>query len=122
MFRHAQYDAADNILWVDMSNHTLDKAFLQEFVTEFKKLIAPLPKKPYLAVFMENTILPAELKVDYGKASAEVAGMVKAVVRYGKIDFLTKLGLQTENINSGRQSNVFATKEQALTAIRAGEV
>jgi hypothetical protein len=121
MFERVHYDPENDIIWADMSNYTLSETSTQKLHTAVKQIIATLPEKPYMAICIENMVLPPEYKEGYSKAATELAALVKLIIPYGRTSFLTKLGVQTENIAKGRPTNFCASKEEALAAILAAK-
>lgn len=115
------YNATEDIIDTDVSGLVLTPDVVDSFAAQLIAAAEKLDHKTYGLVNWENTKIPPEHVDYYGAASAKAAGYYLAIVRYGIGDILANTAVRSQVVRRGVQgsrSYIYATREEALEAIR----
>lgn len=116
------YDPQEKVIMVDYSSLQLTVAMLKEFYDTIIAIAKNLPEKPYVLINFKDSQMMEGAREYFAQRYSEILKFIKTIVRYNVNVFITRITLQAENVTQGKQINIFATKEEALQAIREGRI
>lgn len=116
------YDAQEKVIMVDYTNLQLTVPILKEFYDSIIKTAQGLPEKPYVLINFQNAQMMDGGREYFVQRYGEIMKVIKAFVRYNVNVFITRITLQAEDITQAKKADTFATKEEALQAIREKRV
>jgi hypothetical protein len=126
MGKWSYYDSTENIVYTDISGIENSLNSVNSVIDEVINLVKDLAEKPYLIVCWKDVQMAPEVAEHYGKRTAHlIQNYLKGVARYSANDITTRIHLRTETIKhhtQGSRSHIYDTKEEALEAIRRGEI
>jgi hypothetical protein len=121
--RGCYYDEKEKVIFINMAYYNGKKPDLA--MEELVAVIKQVGEKVYLVSNWEGMNFTPGSEKGYNNAIAYLLEHVKGIVRYGFDNSYMRLKVKAENIKKdfqGSKLNVFATKEEALAAIKAGKV
>jgi hypothetical protein len=126
MGKWSNYDVEENIVYTDITGVENSMQSVDNVIDEVIGLVRDLPEKPYLIVCWRDVSMDPDVADYYGKRTADlIRNYLKGVARYAATDIATRIHLRTETIKhhtQGSRSHIYNTKEEALEAIRNGEI
>ncbi|MEI6046314.1 MAG: hypothetical protein WCS37_18345 [Chloroflexota bacterium] len=127
MNANVYYDQNEEVIVADFTNLTITRDIIDRAVADARELAWRLPRKVWAFACYRNSKMDQELVSSgyYDRKLAEFQDCVHGIIRYGSEESSLMLGLRTPTVAyhlQGSRSNFFATKEEALTALRRGEI
>lgn len=125
MSSYAQWDAVERVIFVDLSGAELGARDVDQVCEDIlREARRRAPERPFVLVdWTGGRFLPDGAK----RFDERVAGLyegVRAIVRYGVDDILTRVGLRTDTLKLRLQdlkTHLYETRADALSAIRQFE-
>ncbi len=121
MTNYAYYDAKDDVVIVDFTGLRVTPELFREIHAQALAVIASLPKKVYALICWKDATFEENMPELYGELSAELLSKVKGIIRYEANVAVTNITIRGQTIKrrtQGTHSYIFATKEEALEAVR----
>jgi hypothetical protein len=122
MSERINYDPAEQVVWIDLSNLTLTQPVVDELMGALISLARSLPQKVYALICWKDTVVPAKDIEYYGKKSAEALPYFKGFVRYEATNPFSNIAIRSQavvNNAQGSRANIYPSKHEALQAVRA---
>jgi hypothetical protein len=117
------YDKVEKVIFLNLACYLKKDSNLAK--QELISVVTSVPEKVYLLADWSGVKYKGRGEETYSNSVAELLKHVKGIVRYGLDDTYLRLKIRAENLKNdfqGSQPNIFATKEEALAAIREGKV
>jgi hypothetical protein len=116
------YDEKDNVIFLNLANYRDNSGSTEIVMQDLSGILRQLPEKPYLAINFEGIKLGAEELEQYTRGAEATKNYFKGVVRFGLSDAPSRLKLRVESLKHELIAGFYATKEEALVAIRQSKV
>ena len=115
-----QYDAAHDIYLLTCVEVRIDSVTsLQEWSTQIRDLLNPLPKKIYLAIDIRNFHLSAQMAPAYGPLAKEiVTRYTLGTVRFGSTENTTRAAIRLQASLNQYPSNIMPDLETAIAVLK----
>ncbi|MFL5343380.1 MAG: hypothetical protein ACJ8AT_01225 [Hyalangium sp.] len=115
-----QYDAANDIYLLTCVEVRIDSVTsLQEWSTQIRELLNPLPKKIYLAIDIRDFHLSAQMAPAYGPLAKEiVTRYTLGTVRFGSAENTTRAAIRLQASLNQYPSNIMPDLETAAAVLK----
>jgi len=115
------YDPKEKVIVADLTGLALSEPILRKMAAEVVQLAKSLSEK----VFMISCWKVVKIDDNFGKyfpeLTAELLRYTRGIVRYEATEVLTRANIRTQTVkhhHQNTQSHIYATREEALAAIR----
>jgi hypothetical protein len=121
------YDDKEEVIVIDFTNLTVTREIMDKAVADTIEIVKMLPRKVWAFACYYNSKIDQEILTSgyYGLKLAELHEYVHGIIRYGVDNLYARSGIRTQKVkypSSGSRANFYNTKEEALTALRRGDV
>lgn len=116
------YNREDDVIDLDISNLSLTKPLAVAIFDDLVQMAKSQPHKVYIMTCWQGAVMPPDVKDYYAFRMTELLPLIKGVARYQVTEFLTKMGVKVSNISINNSTTMFATRAEALEAVRSGKV
>jgi hypothetical protein len=115
-----QYDAAHDLYVLTCIDVRIDSVTsLQEWATQLRELLNPLPKKVYLAIDIRDFHLSAQMAPAYGPIAKEVISRYSlGAVRFGSSENTTRAAIRLQASLNQYPSNIMPDLETAVAVLQ----
>ena len=121
--KYSRWDDGYRVIFTEASelSHATEKQ-IDELFDELESIARARPEPPFVVACWRNASFATTAAAEhYGCRTARLLECVRAVVRYGADDPITRSMVRTEMMkhrDAGTRSNFVATREEALAAVR----
>jgi len=126
MARWARYNSRDDVIDVTVVDVAASAAIIDEIFDEITAIAKRLlPRKTHVLVCLRNTTIGTEVAAHYGERMAGLQSLVRGTARYDATESLTRVHVRAEVVKRGLQgskAHLYPSREEALAAIRRGDV
>src|SRR5438128_6871921 len=119
MPRWARWNSRDEVIDVTVVDVRATVEIVDEIFDELTAIAQRLPKKPHVLVCLRNTTLGTDVARHYGERLAKLKDFIRGTARYDATESVTRVHVRAEVTKHGTRANLFATREEALAAIRS---
>jgi hypothetical protein len=115
-----QYEAAHDVYVLRCIDVRIDSlTALQEWATQLREVLNPLPKKIYLAIDIQDFHLSAVMAPAYGPIAKEVVSRYcQGCVRFGSSENTTRAAIRLQASLNQYPSNIMPDKETAIAVLQ----
>lgn len=124
MGKYANFDEGNNVIWADFSGLVVNRENFDAIIAETIGIAKELPFKVYAISYWHNTYMGPEMAEYFGEQCQILLQHLKGLVRYGVANPITNITIRSSTLMShlqGNNSHIYATKEEALAAVRQRE-
>lgn len=126
MGKYSYYDEKEDVIFTDITGIASVRSSVDTVIDEVIAIARSLPKRVFIVVCWQDVKMDAVTAQYYGERVADLLkNYVRGIVRYGANDVQTRINIRTETVRhhtQGSRSYLYPTKEEALAALRRGEV
>lgn len=125
MGQYSRYDAKENVIFTDLSGLVSGPEVVDSVIDEVIAIAGSLREKVFVVVSWQDAKMEPSLAEHYGQRVQELLNYVRGIVRYAATDIHTRIAIRTQTVKHNFQSSrshIYSSKEEALSAIRNGEI
>jgi hypothetical protein len=125
MGKYSYFDFEENVVFVDIAGLSPNPSQWDEIMTDIHATLDRVKQTVYIVSCWRNVEIDLSSAQYYGECTKELLKRVRGIVRYDATEPLTRIYLIGEAIKhemQGSRSHIYATKEEALKAIKLGKV
>ena len=112
-----EYDPARNILFAADDYEITSETDVASFLGLYEAQLKKIGVKPYLVVQIDGLLVSARVDQYYGQRAKEVVERnILGFARYGS-NAVSRMSVRTAALKAAFDVNIFATKEEAVSAI-----
>jgi hypothetical protein len=121
MGKYSYYDEKENVIFSKASTDEVTSKSTDEYFDETIEIARNLPQKVFLVVCWKDTTLTPESAQQYSKRIPELLKYIRGIVRYEANDVVARILIRAETVKNNMQKaqpHIYATREEALAAVR----